>query len=118
MLVVLFIPGDSLPSEPFLPLPFKADKLVHGVLFFIQAWTLSIAFSNTDRQHLFTHRTLFITGLFAISTEIGQLFVPNRTADVLDVLADMIGVGCFLAMQAFVQSKRKRISFAETPSGR
>lgn len=118
MLVVLFIPGDSLPSEPFLPLPFKADKLVHGVLFFVQAWTLSIASNHTELLHLFTRRTLFITGLFAISTEIGQLFIPNRTADVLDVLADMIGVGCFLAMRAFMQSRRKRIALAETLSGR
>ena len=84
---------------------FQFDKIVH-----MSGW-LSLAFSlrsglnkyfvnqvERNRQILLLLLILFCI-VYGISDEMHQLFVPSRTSDILDVIADSIGsiIGAFIA---------------------
>lgn len=59
--------------------------------------------------------SLLISILYGISDEIHQMFVPMRTPDMMDLLADGIGAGLFLigvwSARFFQFRKEKNISF-------
>ena len=93
------LPGSALPKLDLFN-KFQGDKLVHAVIFFI----LGIAFmyplqslknrNNTIRWFiLFT--VLFIAYGIAIEF-IQDLYIPFRSFDVGDILADIFGSICAL----------------------
>jgi len=76
---------------PDLPM---IDKILHfvayaimGILFFRAYRTLPIG----NRQLLLVLLSILSAGLYGISDEIHQHFVPFRNADSMDVLADFLG---------------------------
>jgi VanZ family protein len=82
----------SLPVVPGFTFP-HADKVVHAGYFFLNAMFIVLA------AHFFegwSKRKTFLTVLFAIALygtldEIHQAFVPNRSSDPFDILADVLG---------------------------
>ncbi|HZW99993.1 MAG TPA: VanZ family protein [Trueperaceae bacterium] len=65
-------------------LPTGSDKVLHGVAFLVLAGLLTVA----------TGRPVVATALavaYGVSDEVHQLFVPGRTADVADLVADALG---------------------------
>jgi len=70
------------------------DKLIHflgygllGILFFRAFGTTSLK-DNADRLMLFS---MAASALYGISDEIHQYYVPYRSADIADALADTLG---------------------------
>jgi VanZ family protein len=93
-----------------LPRISSFDKFVHFGAFFIYGLSLQVAliafFSNSTK--IKTNRnialTVIIIGfLFALSDEIHQYFVPGRTMDMFDLLADMIGILLSLSLLVTVR---------------
>jgi len=87
---------ESIPEIPYL------DKLLHagayallGALFFRAYRTTALA----DKLYFIIILSILSAGLYGISDELHQYFVPFRSADILDALADFVGsaMGAFAA---------------------
>ncbi len=101
MLVAVLFPGGSVPKLPML---LGLDKIAHAVLFFIWALSLLRAWRFARRFYIL----LLLSGVFAIGTEVLQLFVEKRSFDWFDAVADLLGTS--LAYGFFVIYKRiKRV---------
>lgn len=82
------------------PLPFglisRTDLLAHFLLFFVMT-TIVIAFARTRLQVI----TLALgTIVYGVALEFGQAYVPGRTFDAADAIANGIGgiTGCLAAL--------------------
>ncbi|RRD46724.1 VanZ family protein [Tessaracoccus sp. OH4464_COT-324] len=81
-LLALYLPGSPEPSAPLFP---GDDKVVHLVLFLLPA----LALGRITRAWW----PLGLLGLHAVISEWVQLnYIPHRSGDVLDVLADVLGI--------------------------
>jgi VanZ family protein len=95
------IPGPRIPSLPI----FQLDKLLHGGIFLVFGVLVERAFRHQTALSLFARASgmaaFWCAVLYGMSDEIHQLFVPGRSSDVLDVLADTVGafIGIFIAVQ-------------------
>jgi VanZ family protein len=81
-------------------LPFNHfDKLIHAGIYGILCFLFYRAFLQMQtiwwKEKAVTLSLLFSI-LYAISDEIHQMFVPMRTPDMMDILADSMGAGLFL----------------------
>lgn len=65
-------------------LPVGADKVGHAAAYAVLGGFLTLA---TGRVWL----AVLLATLFGVSDEVHQYFVPGRHADVLDVVADLVG---------------------------
>ncbi len=91
------IPSQDFPEFSFTEI-FQVDKLIHAFLFAIGFFTAAIALPMQYQVKLLRY-TVIVYILYGAFLEIAQqLFFENRHADVLDWLADIIGVfiGLFL----------------------
>ncbi len=72
-------------------LPDGADKVLHGGAFLVLAGLLTLA---TGRPVV----SALAAVAYGVSDEVHQLFVPGRTADLADLMADAVGatVGAWL----------------------
>ncbi len=98
---VIFI-GSSIP-ERNLPRFIRHidDKVVHGVVFFILGLLIYRALEIRTRPSRFAWVRIAVSILAVIgygaSDEFHQIFVPGRTPDFQDALADTVG-GVFAAL--------------------
>ena len=91
VLIAILMPGDDVPS---VGVP-NMDKAVHFTMFFVTSSCLFLESSSCYRSASYGKILIArIAGLivFAYATEIMQLFVPGRSYDLTDLLADSIGV--------------------------
>jgi VanZ family protein len=96
MALIFILSSISPPPElaPGVPVP---DKLLHGVLYaglgalLVRALTGGWSRAVTLRIAVFA---VAIAGFYGVTDEVHQSFVPQREADVLDVLADLLGAAC------------------------
>jgi len=81
-LLALYLPGN-----PATPDPLYVDKVVHAALFGIPVWVLG----------RLTGRGWLIAAVFAVHAVFSELaqkwWIPNRSGDVYDGLADLVGIG-------------------------
>jgi VanZ family protein len=73
----------------------RADKVAHGGLFFVTAFFFHRARSGSERGSGDLVLALVLAVAYGGLTEIAQLWVPTRTADWLDFVADALGAGCY-----------------------
>lgn len=89
------------PPKPKFIFP-GADKVVHTILYAGLAAALALSIDRRDGQPhkglLFAAPWLLAT-LYGLSDEVHQIFVPQRTFELLDLAADTLGA---LAMQVFL----------------
>ncbi len=83
-------PDDSfdLPSFP------GADKLAHLIIYGTLAAAIIFAFAPETRQKKrwpLVGMVILIATLYGVSDEIHQSFIPGRSPDIIDVLADLAG---------------------------
>jgi hypothetical protein len=94
-IVAIFI-QSSIPDLSAPDLGFKTqDKFAHLVEYAILAFLLRRFFifnKRIDWQKKWYLYTLIVGCCYAVLDEIHQAFVPGRTAEVYDVLADIFGV--------------------------
>ena len=95
--LLIFI-QSSRPFPDLIPAFSFIDKLLHftawtllGFLFF-RAYHGNSPFSH--RKDLLIWISFLSAALYGVSDEIHQHFVPSRTADILDILADVAGSLC------------------------
>lgn len=86
ILLAVLLPGSTLPPGPRIP---GFDKMVHGGMFCALALAVSFDFRPRAGRRLLV--VLAAVVAFAALTELCQLFVPGRSCDALDMLADIAG---------------------------
>jgi VanZ family protein len=87
------------PQPPTLAEPLLQTILSYGfhvAEYAILAALIFWALGDKPRRKVLLI-SILIVGLYAVSDEYHQSFVPNRSSDMLDVLADLIGAGLILA---------------------
>lgn len=94
-------PGKSLLSIPGM------DKVAHMCLFGGWSFLFYFGFAQYFKRRVFW--ALVVSLLFAISTEVVQMFVPHRDADWLDGLADLFGSSLAILFAIFVKKELVRM---------
>ena len=101
---------SSIPGNNNLPLFPGLDKVIHITEYFIFGLlllrTLSYPFKEFSYRKVLIFYCLFSL-FWAVSDEFHQFFVPMRQMDILDIVADMVGV-----LIAFSIFKKNAKSFA------
>ena len=110
LLMVLITIQSSLSGFKLPPLGLQfEDKLVHFLIFGILGWLLMRGMSLETHPRLQKNRiliSLFIAILFAISDEWHQSLTMKRDADLLDLMADILGILYFVFLFNRKQKKR------------
>ncbi len=104
------------------PLPFgfisRSDLLGHVLLFGVMTASV-IAFARTQKQII---ALALLATAYGIALEFGQAYVPNRTFDAADAIANTLGgiTGCFIALVLLDRliDKPPGTGRPATPSGR
>jgi VanZ family protein len=99
---LVIVVGTSIPGEDIPDLPiFSEDKLIHFGLYLLLA---SLSYRAFHRQMRFPAlqkspgiSTIVVIGVFALLDELHQLFVPGRSCDPFDWMADVLGA-CVLVL--------------------
>jgi VanZ family protein len=98
---------SSLSRLPHVNTPFiSADKLAHLFVYFVfclfsrRALYFQAAFSSIKKFSLIW--AFIVTVVYGYLDEVHQLFVPGRTYDYFDLLADAIGALMFIALFIFL----------------
>jgi VanZ family protein len=86
---------SSLPQPPFVLTSFQwQDKVLHLAAYF--AYGITIALAIHVHQSISSNKKMTLIGLigflYALSDEYHQSFVPGRTSELGDIIADWIGV--------------------------
>jgi len=110
--IAIFI-QSSFPSPEQLPSFDYSDKLLHVGAYAV----LSILFFRAFRAGKPDSRTIstimlcvVFTTLYGVSDEVHQHFVPSRSADIMDVMADFIGSVAGALFMAYFFRRRLRVS--------
>jgi VanZ family protein len=112
--VLSSIPGTSLPQVEI----WNADKAAHAFVFCVFFWLLQKSLGSQTRNAYLRRNRLFFAFLivvgYAALDEIHQGYVPGRSKDVFDFIADVFGGGvCALILmlvQLFRWDMRSRTS--------
>jgi VanZ family protein len=108
--VLSSIPGRDLPSIKFE----LSDKVAHfsvfGLLCFLFFYSLKNQYKYIKLQKFAPEFAVLFTLIYGITDEIHQMYTPNRSSDILDVLADFLGA---LVMYLLIKLYLKKTSKAE-----
>jgi VanZ family protein len=100
-----------LSDQPALPVPSllpHQDKFAHAALFALLGWLSWQAFGHWLREEIpLFLASLAFSALYGLSDEWHQSFVPGRTMDLLDWLADLAGI---LMMLLWIRWKNAAVS--------
>ena len=102
ILLLTSIPGSDLPRVSFMSFR-DSDKLVHAAMYAIFAWLATRTLLRTGRP---LHQVILVVllgiALFAAADEWHQQFIPGRSMDAFDWLADFSGaaIGTLVAVVA------------------
>ena len=81
---------SGIPKFPWLVKP-GVDKVIHAILFGVEAALLGLAFQNTRNKLLFVSLLVWCFVLGGFLEVVQYYWVSGRTGDVFDLLADMAG---------------------------
>lgn len=110
--ILIFI-LSSIPGNLFPNVDFKlSDKVVHFLIYFVLAITFYISLKNQGSSSFITRHSFFLsiifTSLYGALDEFHQYFVPNRTCDFFDFIANSIGaVAAITIIFIILKSKSK-----------
>jgi len=95
LLIAIFI-ESSFPSDFYPKIDFElSDKIVHLLIYFLLYCCFYYSFINQDKfdniKKFALLYSLLFTAFYGASDEIHQYFVPNRSCDFYDWLADFSG---------------------------
>jgi VanZ family protein len=93
---ILIFVGSSLPASRIPKLPiYVSDKLIHAVLFCVFGLLLHLALEPKIAPKNFQWKRMFLTLLIVMAygglDEFHQHYVPGRSVDVYDFMADTFG---------------------------
>ncbi|MHB2154739.1 VanZ family protein [Calditrichota bacterium GD2] len=114
LLMILITIQSSMSGFKMPPLGLQIeDKLMHFFVFGILGWLLMRGMSLETQPWLHKKRvlvTLVIAILFAISDEWHQSLNLQRDADILDLLADILGIFYFTYLFKRKQNKMRAVN--------
>ncbi len=89
ILILTSLPSDQLPSVEV------GDKINHFLAFFVLGFFLNLTLKYQKRFPFLKKNilltTIIIAAAYGLLDELHQLFVPGRSAEVFDWIADFIG---------------------------
>lgn len=111
--LIIFIqssfPAVELPKVEII----SFDKIVHMGVFGLLAGLCYLSLIHLNRESTFTLNAFLwsavITIIYGASDEFHQYFVPNRSSEVQDWLADVVGVLIMLLIIKYFLSKRYKL---------
>ncbi len=113
ILALCALPGTVIPELSFLDW-LKPDKLVHLFLFGVLSFLLSKAFTDQNVFLLLISYprviSIILSSIYGVFIELLQeYFIPTRTGDVFDAMADSLGA--FLGVAVYNYWKKNGWSF-------
>lgn len=104
-------PGDYYPTVEFE----LSDKIVHFIIYFVLFFGFYLSFKNQIKSVLLKKYSLLasviFTAIYGASDELHQYFVPGRTCDFYDWVADFLGAVfallIILLYKKFIIDKKK-----------
>ena len=110
---LIFILSAS-PSIAPPPGFFLEDKIYHFIEYGIFSFLLFLAFYHSRSEFLKKHFIVVscIVGIaYGLSDEIHQSFVPGRSCEFLDFVADCLGIAVVqIVIWLYLRNKRKRVT--------
>lgn len=111
LLWLLLIFGlSAIQSFPVVKLPLSPDKIVHAGIYFVLCLLGRRAFVHQEQWPWLKDRSLLAALLLAVVygalDEVHQMYVPGRTPDIYDVLADSFGASLFVGW-AWLSGRRR-----------
>lgn len=108
ILVGCLIPGSNLPKASTQNL----DKVMHITLFFLFSFSAIVGFvkqSQFPRLHFDAVKYVIgISAFLTITTEVVQhFFIPRRTFDLFDIVADLVGLVLAFGFFMYVRGDKK-----------
>lgn len=88
ILIAILMPGDSVP-EVGIP---GIDKVIHFGMFFTLAVVFYLEYFKNNKKLPIWYYAFAVIFIFASSTEVMQIFAIDRSMDLLDLSADIIGI--------------------------
>jgi len=105
---------SALPGIGSLRVPIRVDKLVHGTVYFILCFLVWRAFFYQSVYPVLKKQAILFaylfTCLYGVVDEFHQIYVPGRTPDPLDALADGTGALAFVLVLVWWSWREKRLS--------
>jgi VanZ family protein len=110
--IVIFI-LSSFETLPHIETPIIAeDKLGHILIYFVFSWLSYRALFYQTKFPLLKRWSLvgsfLLSCLYGYLDEVHQLFVPGRTYEYFDMLADAIGALLFIIPYVLIDRRKKR----------
>jgi VanZ family protein len=103
------IPGKSLPDFSIL----SVDKLIHAGIYAVLTWFGVMSFKTINPNLSFRRIYLYVFLIhffYAISDEWHQSFVPNRSCELFDVLADLTGIALAIGLYHWYMRYKVKIN--------
>jgi VanZ family protein len=112
-LIIIFI-LSSIPGDDFPKVDFEfSDKVVHiiiyAILFLLFFYSLKNQSKYVKLQKFALQYSLLFTCLYGVTDELHQYFVPNRSCELYDWFADVIGGLIMYAIIKFYSAKKKSV---------
>lgn len=80
------------------------DKVYHFIAYFIYGLSIQLFLLKYRMvKSKYIIYTIIIGSLYGLSDEIHQYFIPNRSTEFFDWVADTLGVICSLTMKKYVE---------------
>ena len=95
---------SSIPSTRLPAFIAYTDKLVHAGVFGVLCWLLHVAFyfqPNPTLRKWSRMLALGLTMLYGATDEYHQLFIPGRSTDFFDFVADSSGGALYIFLSSF-----------------
>jgi VanZ family protein len=91
---IILLIATSLPA-PDLPDVWGSDKLKHFLAYAVLAFLLNLTLLVQEKRPLSFKKAAFMTVgiclMYGMFDEIHQMFIPGRSAELLDLAADLTG---------------------------
>lgn len=112
MLSLAIIYFSNQETVEFLNDPFYLeDKILHFIAYFIYGLTIQFALINSTNYNTKKYylTIILIGSLFGMTDEIHQYFIAGRSSDILDWIADLLGVSFSLILKNVILWLRNRV---------
>jgi len=105
-LLIVYLSSQSYPDEHLPSFIFRfSDKILHACEFGILGILLYRAFKQTTETAGSISLAIICVIAFGVSDEVHQWFVPQREADLWDLVADTFGAAFLILGWVFITEK-------------
>ena len=108
-LAIVYLSSQSYPAQQLPSFIFSvSDKFLHACEYGVLGILLYRAFKHTTPNARSMGLAIICVFAFGISDEVHQWFVPQREADILDVVADTFGAAFLILGWVLITEKGRR----------